>query len=434
VSEQNQEIIPLQERDKSYLLKYIEGLDALLSTNYIISSAFELNAVFQVISNQAAQFLEAEACAVFLLTDDRQELHLRYTTASEGVPDNILIQTGGLISQAATRGFPVNLASLEKEGMEEEILNLDSVHSLLCVPLISQEEILGIVLLVNKKGEGGFTREDAQLFESYAGQIGQAIRNFEHIQQELEQQKLEREIEFCAKIQRRILPKAVPEIEGYGISGSTWPCRKVGGDWFNFHKRDNGEVDFVIADVSGKGIAAALVVAMAHSALQVLTKERQDISVEQTIRELNQFICDSIEFGQFITLFYGRLNPSSGRFSYVNAGHDAPFFFEPGAEQPSMLTSTGKILGLDSDAEFSSGEITLEPGSCLIMLTDGFLETTDAEGVFFGDVFLDKIQSRVGSGMVGPLRREIYNQLKSHRGGQELKDDATLLMITRPPE
>jgi sigma-B regulation protein RsbU (phosphoserine phosphatase) len=428
------EIIPLEKKEKGELLRYIDGLNALLSTNYLISSSFDLDLIFKVIIDQARQFINAEVCELYVLEQKKSELELKYSTNElVNFPKFKLNSEKGIVSKVVLSGRTINLSDVaDEQGYLPEIDsgNLESVKTLLCVPLADDNDILGAVLFLNKQDENYFNREDVTLIDTYSGQLVRAIRYFSHIRQEIEQARIEKEIDFCAKMQRRILPKAVPELPEYGVSGSTHFCRKVGGDWFDFIKRDDGQVDFVIADVSGKGISAAFIVAMAHGVIHGLVQE--DLTVDAMVTQLNRFLCTSLELGQFITLFYARLTPGTGTMTYVNAGHDAPFFFTDKDAEPEMLGATGKIIGLDFNAKFECKEITMNKGSLLVMLTDGFSETPNAEDEFFGDFLVEKIRPRLQSPKIKSIRKKIFYELFKFSGGAELRDDCTLLLINRP--
>src|SRR5690606_21437073 len=145
-----------------------------------------------------------------------------------------------------------------------------------------------------------------------------------------------------------------------------------------------------------------------HSQLRVLSEE--DRSIAEIMERLNQYICDSVEYGQFITMFYGRLEVATGRLEYVNAGHDAPYLFDASG-QLHLLEANNKLIGIDPHARYPSDQAQLEPGSLFVLYTDGYVEATNAAGEYFGDTFMATLREMRNESSVRQIRRSINREL-----------------------
>lgn len=432
------QITPLEEKDRESLLRHIDDLDALLATNSMIASSLDLTLVLDIITNQARERLGAEICSFFLLDPEKKFLELAYTTHEPSRREKIRVPLEqGIAGQVARTGKPVSLVNVaDEENFFAEVDNITGIEtrSYLCVPIAFQDEILGTAQLINKMDGGYFHREEALLFEGFARQAGMAIQNYYLMGQQLEKKRMEHELAVCANIQKKTLPEAMPDLPGYTVTGTALPARSVGGDWFDFLPGPDGRQDVVVADVSGKGIVAALIVAKAHAGLRALNHFPLDLA--EICERLNRIIFDSVEFGRFISLFYARLRPESGHLEYVSAGHDNQLLLRADGTTEVLLNSS-KILGIDPGARYASRETTIHPGDLLVLFSDGMTEAMNEKSEFFGEKALEECLRREMSQnpdiSVEDLSRAAYQRIREFMGKNELLDDATLVLIRRSP-
>jgi serine phosphatase RsbU (regulator of sigma subunit)/CHASE1-domain containing sensor protein len=242
---------------------------------------------------------------------------------------------------------------------------------------------------------------------------------------------LEQELRVARGIQHALLPKALPELEGWEIASHYRPAREVGGDFYDFLRLEDGRVGFVIGDVSGKGIAAALVMANTQSVLRAVA-HRGGIAPEQVLAEANEVLCAYIPpTNMFVTCFYAILDPESGRLRYANAGHDLPYLQRHG-EGVRELRVTGVPLGLMPGMGYEEKETTLKKGDSILFYSDGLVEAHDPKGEMFGFPRLRKLVSADGAGsgeeLVDFLLKELYS-FTGQKWAQE--DDITLLTLRR---
>jgi serine phosphatase RsbU (regulator of sigma subunit)/CHASE1-domain containing sensor protein len=240
---------------------------------------------------------------------------------------------------------------------------------------------------------------------------------------------LEQELRVARSIQHALLPKDLPELEGWEIAHHYRPAREVGGDFYDFLRLEDGRVGFVIGDVSGKGMAAALVMANTQSVLRAVA-HRGSVAPEQVLAEANEILCAYIPpTNMFVTCFYAILEPESGRLRYANAGHDLPYERHDG--RVDKLRARGMPLGLMPDMGYEEKEAVLAAGDDLLFYSDGLVEAHDPKGEMFG---FSRLQDLVRAQRSGDssLIAFLLSELARFAGeGWEQEDDITLVTLQR---
>jgi sigma-B regulation protein RsbU (phosphoserine phosphatase) len=237
-------------------------------------------------------------------------------------------------------------------------------------------------------------------------------------------------IEEARQTQQRLLPVEIPGGEGFEIRAAWRPADEVGGDYFDVIRLADSLLGICIADVSGKGLPAALV--MSNLQATVRAYSRADRSPAQMCCELNRIACANTDAGRFITLFYGLLDTARHSLTYANAGHVPPILLHSGGLQETLSTG-GTVLGLFTDSEYEQSSIVFDPGDHLVLLTDGITEAVDAGGEQFGEngrmaEFLSQNRKLTSA----KLRDTLLDAVTSF-AGQNLEDDATLMVVSRLP-
>jgi serine phosphatase RsbU (regulator of sigma subunit)/CHASE1-domain containing sensor protein/anti-sigma regulatory factor (Ser/Thr protein kinase) len=240
---------------------------------------------------------------------------------------------------------------------------------------------------------------------------------------------VEQELGTARSIQHALLPKDLPKLEGWKLAYHYQPAREVGGDFYDFLRLDDGRVGLVIGDVSGKGIAAALVMANTQSVLRAVAR-RGNIAPGQVLAEANEVLYAYIPSGTFVTCFYGVLDPKSGRLVYANAGHDPPYMQR--GKDAQELRARGMPLGLMPDMPYEEEEADLAAGDDLLLYSDGLVEAHDPEGEMFGFPRLRKLimaqDARSGEELVDFLLADLT---RFTGADSEQEDDITLVTLER---
>jgi sigma-B regulation protein RsbU (phosphoserine phosphatase) len=313
-------------------------------------------------------------------------------------------------------------------------VQLSDCQKCLVVPIAMPGRRLGVLAVADKESRDGrvldFTPADARLLALFANQAAAAIDTTRLHREALEKERIERELELAAAIQRQLLPRELPRLAGLELAGSTLPTRQVGGDYFDFFPLSGGRLGFVVADVSGKGIPAALLVSTVHAAIYL------QIDASETIVELVSRIDKHLQrfsaAHKFLTLFFGVVEPGAGLLRYVSAGHN-PAILARRSGQIERLSATGVPLGLVPNGSWTEETVPFAPGDLVCAYTDGFTEATNADEEEFG---LDRLERELTSDLGLPARElsdRLFRAVAVFAQGMPQYDDQTLLIVRREP-
>jgi sigma-B regulation protein RsbU (phosphoserine phosphatase) len=223
------------------------------------------------------------------------------------------------------------------------------------------------------------------------------------------------------------LPQFNPQVQNYQLFGVNHTCYEIGGDYYDFIAKDNGRIAIVIADVSGKGVGAALLMAAFQASIRTLAKS--DTDPAGLMARLNSVMHENSPANKYITVFYGELDPVQHTFDYVNAGHNPPVLFH--GSQHSLLTACGPVVGIISGAKYICKQITLQPEDLLFMYTDGITESQNPEEEEFGeDGVIDFFNSHKNTELE-ELSRLLETQIREFTHNAAPLDDATLILLKR---
>jgi hypothetical protein len=293
-----------------------------------------------------------------------------------------------------------------------------SLRSAMAVPLFDNERVRGILYVDTADPRVRYNKDDLEVLTATANAVAVKLRNI----------SLESELRVAAKIQRSMLPDRFDVPPGYEIDAHQVMCRHVGGDLYDFRRRPNGRMLLVLGDVSGKGTPAALAMSAVVVALGLLSDIGGDIRDVASL--LNRQLHRSLGEGQFVTLFLGELDGTSGVLEYVSAGHEPPFLLRAdGAVE--RLGATGIPIAMMENAVIESAEVTIAPGDLLAVFSDGIPEATKSGDTFFGVDRLEEVLVAGRNGDLPSVRRRIESAVESFLQGEPNSDDVTLLLLRR---
>ena len=307
-----------------------------------------------------------------------------------------------------------------------------SPETLLCAAVKTEGVVYGS-LCVGRMGPGRpFTARDLKLGDVLASQAAIAIENsILHRSRLMEEQarfRIEEEMRLAREIQANLLPLSPPKLPGYDIACRSVPALSVGGDYYDFIPIDEGRVALCVADVSGKGMPAALLMANLQATIRSQTLD--DVSPKSCARRSNQLLYRSTDLGRFATCFYGVLDVKSGRLTYSNAGHDHPIVLCAGGEEVALIAG-GPVLGAFDDQAYEEGSVTLEPGQVLVAYSDGITESFDPHGRPFGVTGLRAALAAAGGGCARDILEAVLAAANAHAGNRPQWDDMTLVVMRR---
>ncbi len=306
-------------------------------------------------------------------------------------------------------------------------------HSAIVGPLIYRRKILGILGLANGPMSTPFSEKDLTVFKTLAEQSAFALYNEVIYLEAGEKKRLDHDLEIAREIQSILLPSSPPKVEGYELSGVNIPAKQVSGDYYDYIRVDEHRWGVAIADVSGKGVPASLIMAMCRSVIRSEAVGR--LSAADVLCRVNQQLYPDIKEDMFISMAYVILDVQTNRVTLARAGHDAPLWYRAADRSVEKVTPKGMALGIDSGEVFNRvcADFTFELAhdDCLLLYTDGATEALDDEGLEFGiPRLVQGLQASAVQGAASIIKR-LTGDVKSFVGNYPQHDDITLIGIRK---
>jgi serine phosphatase RsbU (regulator of sigma subunit) len=310
---------------------------------------------------------------------------------------------------------------------QESIIQLN-IHSAMCVPLWNNKEIIGIIYSDRISILEKFSDEDLRLLTLLSNLAAVKIENAKLIDQSIEKEKMEKELSLASQIQKDFLPKENPSCKNFEIAGNNIPCYQVGGDYYDFISINPSCLGIIVADVSGKGVSASLLMASLRAALH--SDIHPQYKLAKMTAKLNDFIHRSSPINSFITFFFCELDKKSGELRYINAGHNPPLILDKRGKI-HRLGSCGLCLGMFPSQVYKVKKVTLNSGDTAVIFTDGITESRNKENKDFEDRGLIKALRKHSKLSAQKILEKIYKELDSFTSGADQMDDMTLVIIKR---
>ena len=297
----------------------------------------------------------------------------------------------------------------------------------IAVPIVSGGGVIGALNLESNTLDA-FSEADVEFLEFFAVAAAISIEKAVLHREMLEKHRIEQQLRIAKEVQSALLPSADPGLAGYDIAGTNVPSSEIGGDYFDYLPQPDGRLGVAIADVSGKGVPAALIMATFRAALRA--QRVKDAPLDAIAARLNRILLDSMDASRFVTAFYGLLEPLSGDFGFANCGHNPGLLLRRGGGR-DLLSSGGPALGMWSEASFAPGSASVRPGDTLVLYTDGVVEVTNPSGDMFGVDRLEEVIRRRSGDSSRDLVRAVVDTTRTFAGRPGYEDDFTLVIIRR---
>ncbi len=310
--------------------------------------------------------------------------------------------------------------------LKEKLPELYNAGFVLSVPMVIKNVVRGVILLGKRLTGKPFSQSDLEYISSVASLAVISIENSRLFKEALEKQKLEKDLELARTIQKNLLPKKIPVFDNVEIAAYNKTAKQVGGDYYDVIQIDHNNVLIAIADVSGKGVQAALLMANLQAFLKAIIK--QNIPLVEASNLINDLVSENTTMGSFITFFWGILNTGEKTFTYVNAGHNPPILVRNG--NIIKLKIGGMILGVMTTViDYQFETVQLEKGDVIVMFTDGITEAMDTEKNEYSDERLEKLILDNADGSAKEILNKIIDDVNEHTWGAEQSDDITCCVI-----
>jgi sigma-B regulation protein RsbU (phosphoserine phosphatase) len=386
--------------------------------------------LFGFIVERVMEHLHPSRAAIALLAPDREsfaQVEVRRSDENDTAELTIshtLLNT--MIREKKALAF-TDIAADAKLSMSKSIA-MQGIRSILCAPLIIGDVVEGVLYVDYLLTQKPIATEDVRLVAQIARFAAIKLETTLLREQAMEKRLMEEELRTASYIQRRLLPAAPATVEGYTFLGTNQPSRTVSGDYYDFLVRPDGRVYFVIADVSGKGVAAGLMMAGLQIAFRIFAKSNPDPAT--LVTQLNAALHETLPRSKFVTLFLGRLDTKTGLIDYVNAGHTPPLWIH--RDHVEEIVAGDILLGVITAASYTNRRLQLDPGDSLVLFTDGVTEAQNSSGAELGAASLAKALEASHGRNAEDVANAISEAVLLHAGDAEaLDDDVTLVVISR---
>ena len=411
----------------------------------------------RLIVESSVRILDAHGGALYLV--DRTGTRLKLAYVSQGcpplieVPSRVLQQAAstpvaldsylrshainageGLVGRVWKSGEAIHLTDVEHV---TELANLRETAlgtaSAMVTPLLYGRQNMGVLAVANGPESPPFSPSDFVVFKSISEQSAFALYNAIIYSEANEKKRLDHDLQIARDIQRILLPAQPPPIEGFDIAGINIPAREVSGDYFDYIKVDEERLGVVIADVSGKGVPASLIMAICRSVLRAEARLGQ--SPAEVLQKVNRQLYPDIKEDMFISMAYLILDHKNDHVTLSRGGHDAPLLYRAATGKVEVLKPPGMALGIDSGDVFDriTGDLSvpLERDDCLVLYTDGVTEMLAANGDEFGpERMIQSIRASAREGAQGIIAR-LTDDVRDFAGGHPQNDDITLIVVRK---
>lgn len=404
-------------------------LMAVVEIGKLLNSTLDLNKILEIILDTAIKNLNADRGTLYLIDHEKKELWSKVLQGDSII--EIRLPLGqGIAGYVAETGKKIIL----KDAYKDERFNPEFdrktgyvTKTILCTPMKNRKgQMIGVFQIINRKN-GFFTMDDTKFLDTLSVDACIAIENARLHEESLEKERMEKELEVAATIQKMIIPKEIIQIKGFEIAGFNAASKQVGGDFYDVVHLPNGQLALIIADVSGKSIPGALLVSTLQASLRAYLES--DFELTKLVAKLNQIILKNSTADKYITFFIAILDPSTNILRSVNAGHNPPLLCRNGSLR--KLTVGGIPLGMYPFDQFESEETVLQSHDALIMFTDGVTEAADKVDEFYDDARLEKCALSNSKLSADELKQVIYGDLKQFVGDAEQSDDITMLILKK---
>ncbi len=406
-----------------------EHLQTLYHITRTINSSLDLDVVLEEVIDRVIEVTHAERGFLLLRNDDgTMEFRVARGLNQEDLKNPEFQVSQTILREVERTRKPLLTSNAQyderfKAGMSIVAMKLLSI---LCVPIMVKDKLIGLVYVDNRLQSGVFKEDDRDLLAAFASQAGVAIENARLYRVAVEKGRIERELQMAHEIQRGLLPDMIPDMPGYELAADWRSAREVAGDFYDFIELDDGKLGVVIADVSDKGVPAALFMAVARSLIR--SSALLCNSPEETLRHTNHLLYNDTQSNMFVTAYYVVLEPG-GRVECANAGHNLPVLYHAATKTHEFLPRGGRALGWFEDVPVKCQTVQLEPGDALVLYTDGVSEAENLDGDYFGvERLTQAVRDAHGQPAQAMLNR-INAAVDAFVGDAPPFDDHTLLVI-----
>ena len=412
--------------------KQIERLQKALEINQLIAGELNLRPLLQQIMRATKAIMEAELCSLFLVDEERGDLVFYVNSGEEGAE---LLESGrlpmgsGIAGWCAEHGESVCLADVYADprfNVEFDRQTGFRTRNMLCMPILAHGKLIGVSQVINHI-DGDFSQSDEQLMEAIVQMVAIAIDNARTHERLVEQEVRQHDLDLAKSIQSSFLPESPPLVPGYGVAFHVTSAYEVGGDFYDAVRLADGRTAYLLGDISGKGVSAAM----------LMSSILRDIHAELTagghasemVGRFNSSLCRSARNGMFVSLILMILDAERGEVEIANAGHPSPVLIRSGQPEPHGSAS-GPPAGIITDVHYEGDTLALAEGEMLLLYSDGIIEARNSTRRMVRERGLYEWLKQAPDAPQ-PCIDYLLEQVRVFIGEEQQADDITLLALQR---
>lgn len=424
----NTEIVRLK-AELERLKSAVEELTVLNDLAIAASSTLEVDQMLDTIVQKSVKAVRAEQGKIMLVTEQQgsplQTLIRQDNVSGRSAAFNVGTHITGWVLKNQKTLMIENLATDNRFITSEE--EKKGIRSVLCVPIWYRANIIGVLMVTNKKTDEPFTENDSRLLSIIAAQSGQLIKNSQLQEETIEKKRMEQELFLAQRIQQSLIPQKIPESESLDIACHFSPADEVGGDYYDFFQIDTGKIGVVLADVSGHGVSAAMIMTMVKGILNTIA--HQFSTASEAIGKINLILSRIAPPEMFVTIVFLVFDTERKVLQVSNAGHNPIVYYNGKTHKPDWIKIPSCALNLSLEARYQIEEISLSPNDLFILYTDGVTEATNSESEMFGEGRLLEAIKKNTDKSADKIIQNIQTDLSRFTNNASQSDDIALMAI-----
>jgi phosphoserine phosphatase RsbU/P len=408
----------------------LRDLESILSITRAMAAEPDLSRLLVMLAAACSKVLQVERTSIWVVDPQNGEV---FTKVSEGM-DAIRVPRGkGIVGAVAEHGETILIPDAYADARFNPEVDKKSgfrTREILCLPLkdIEGKRVVGVLQALNKTGGQKLEAYDVELAGLIAAQVGVVLEQAALREQALEKRRLQAELDLAQNIQQKLLPSESPKVKGLDVAGINKSATETSGDYFDYIQLRDGRLAIVVADVTGHGLGAALVMTAARAFLRALCGTESDPG--KIVSFGNDLLEKDLDSGNFLSLCLAAFDPESGALHYTSAGHDPPLAYRPGDDAFAELESTGPLLGIVQGMEFGvAGPMPLIAGDILVFMTDGLFECMNASDETFGKDRLKDVIRANKDNTSAEILAALLKASEDWTGNLPPRDDITVVVV-----
>ncbi|MFO7890363.1 MAG: GAF domain-containing SpoIIE family protein phosphatase [bacterium] len=426
--------------DSAVLVTQLEHFNKKLQFLHQISQQISekkpISQLLHEIMESSKLLIKAEASSLLLFDEQDKKLHFYVTTGEKGgLLGKFSMELGeGIAGWVAEKRKPLVIDDCYKDvrfNPEYDKKSKFKTKSMICVPLLRKDRLLGVIEVINKQGKDRFDSEDLFLFETLASQCAIAIENHFLTEKQIEIEALERELQIARSIQQNLLPASIPSFDDLDVAPLFIPARQIGGDYYNIIRINKDQSLFFVADVSGKSVSAALIVSVVDACLHsYLSMNKKSFDLKELVKTMNLILIETTTPTKFATSWFGLYHHPTAELHSVNAGHNPPYLFSSSQNEIQPLHAGGIFLG-GVEGEYQLEILKLHKDDILVYYTDGITEAWNLKEEDYGEERLQQTVKKYKHLPAHEILTAIKQDIRCHVGKAQQSDDIACVVLKK---